>query len=237
MNTYYNQVQGKQGLLKRSPVENQEGTDNPEGKAYPPAGKQDSAETVRALPCNYIISKRLTVSLDWSENLVRARLLEHTLTGTLNLSSRLPHLGSLGSHVHLLWESRHPVFVYFTAQIPLHFNCWALSTNYELPESMDCSPWGPWGENAVDKWMEVEEASEYMWFFQELGLDEARLHYNVVCAVTERHTERYRAAAQRDASLSTRRLDVLSRWSSWHRGESRKGQGPITAPTLLGRHP
>lgn len=40
LNTYYNQVQGKQGLLKRSPVENQEGTDNPERGKRIPSGRK-----------------------------------------------------------------------------------------------------------------------------------------------------------------------------------------------------
>lgn len=74
-------------------------------------------ETVKELPCNYTMcSKLVTTSLGKLEQ-----------TRTPKLSSSISPFGShVGSHGHLLWATSHPVSVYLTAQIPQHYDCWAL---------------------------------------------------------------------------------------------------------------
>lgn len=140
----HNQSSRKTGITKMQSCRIQRaGTNQTEGKAYPLAGKHDSVETVKELPCNHIMSKRLWQWVWTRARLVRASLLQQTFAGTLNLSSSLSRfLGTL--YLSILPHKSH-----------LHFKCWALSTKVGAHWEHGWQSLGLWGQIAVDKWMKV----------------------------------------------------------------------------------
>lgn len=100
-------------------------------------GSMTEQETVKELPCNYIIhcSKLVTRSLD---------TFTQTFTKTPKLSSSLSVWGShVSSHVHPLWAASHPVSVFYrTNPSALYMLGSFFLLDYELPESTDHCPWG-----------------------------------------------------------------------------------------------